>query len=211
MKTYISLFLISTFFTLQAQEIIVPLEDQLTYNESNAISAIYYKDTNNYLNKFTGDWVFNDGTHYLKISATKKIHISKGFSGFNDPNFEDELVITMIYKLNGVEIYNTYPNANTIFTRNPKINGNIIVNSNIIKLHYYEPTSSCRRQKSASLTLEFIPSGIITQTGSLPSGTLKWTRESRLSYTSPQEECPDGSLIDSSNFKIPNELILVRQ
>lgn len=207
MKTYISLFLVFFFLTIQAQEVIVPLEEQFSY-ENNTDTPVYFKDVNNTLNKFTGNWIFDDGTHYLKISITKKTHIAKGWPPhYNDPNFEDYLSITIIYKLNGIEIYNTTPIPPT----DGLINGNIINSSNEIELHYYEPTQSCERLKTAKLKLEFVSDGILVQNGSLPSGTLNWTRINQLSYKSPLKECPNGSLIDSSEFSIPANLTLERE
>ncbi|MDH7913091.1 DUF6705 family protein [Winogradskyella sp. SYSU M77433] len=207
MRTYLSVFLIFSFFTIKAQETIVPLEEELTY-EGESGTPIYFKDVNNILDKYTGNWVFDDGTYYLKISITKKMHKAKGWSPhYNDPNFEDYLSVVIIYKVNGVEIYNT----STTPPVDSLIYGNIINSSNEIELFYNEPTDSCQRQKNADLLLEFIPDGMIGSNGSLPSGTLKWTRKNRLSYISPHKECPDGSLVDSSEFKIPADLILERE
>ncbi|MEZ4838343.1 DUF6705 family protein [Flavobacterium sp.] len=206
MKTSITILLIFTFITFRAQEIIVPLENQFTYNELNTSSPIYYKDVNNTLTKFLGNWIYNDGINYLKISITKKLHQQKGFPGFNDRNFEDYLSITMIYKINNTEIYNTTPVPPT----DGLIYGNIIKSSNKVELNYNEPTSSCRRQKDADLILEFIPDGGLSFLDN-PTGTLKWKRKNRLNQIAPQTTCPDGTLVDSSSFIIPNELILDRE
>ncbi len=207
MKTYISIFLIFSFLTIKAQEIIVPLEDELTY-EDNTETPIYFKDVNNTLNKFTGNWVFDDGTHYLKIFIVKNSHEALGWPPhYNDPNFNDNLSITLIYKLNGVEIYNT----ESASSQDAHITGSIINNSNEIEFYYREPTTSCERHKKADLSLEFISDGTLGQNGSLPSGTLEWKRVNGLSRVSPLKECPDGNTIDTSEFVIPAELTLERE
>ena len=207
MKSLISIFLTFSFFTLQAQETIVSIENQYTYDEENTSEPIYFKDVNNKLNKFTGNWIFDDGTHYLKLIITKEIHQSKGYLRYNDPNFEDFLLVKLIYKLNDVEIYNT----TSVLSRYSLIYGNLIENNSKIELIYREPTNSCERHKKADLTLEFISDGILGQNGSLPSGTLNWKRVNSLSRVSPFKECPDGTIIDTSEFAIPAELTLERE
>ncbi|WP_298903838.1 DUF6705 family protein [uncultured Psychroserpens sp.] len=185
-----------------SQETIVPLENLLGY-ESEQNEVVYFKDVNNLLNKYTGNWIYDDGTHYLKITVTKKEHLPQDFFGkLLNPNYEDNLSIKMIYKLNGVEQYNTTSFGATTAL----INGNVIESTNKISLEYYEPTSSCRRQKHANLTLEFNPSNTLGG-----NGTLGWTRTSRISYVSPNTECPDGTLVDSSDFIIPANLVLSRE
>lgn len=209
MKTYLTLLLAFFIASLSAQEIIVPLENQLSHN-STGNTPVYFKDVNNLLNKYVGTWIFNDGIHDLKIKITKNLHQDMSFGGkILNPNFEDDLSVTMIYKLNGVEIYNTTP----VPPPSALINGNIIKSVNEVSLTYYEPTTSCWRYKRADLVLKFIPSassGIGTPP-LLPAGTLGWKRKSVLSSAHPDSKCFDGALVDATDFKIPANLILERE
>lgn len=207
MKTYITTFLLFISLATHAQETIINLENQFNYNTD--MEPIYFKDVNNTLNKFVGNWIFDDGSQYLKIIITKKYHVALALPFYDDPNFKDHLAMTIIYKINGVEIYNTTtlpPPDQFIIT------GNLIINNNKVQLFYDEPTSSCYRQKSADLNLEFISDGTLTETGSLPSGTLQWNRVNTLNEgLTPLHTCPDGTLVDSSEYLIPANLTLERE
>lgn len=176
---------------ISAQETIIPLENQhTTAPPPNQI--VYYKDVNNVLNKYVGTWKYENGTHSLTIQITKEEHASKGFGSYNDPNFEDNIVIKVFYKLNGVTKYTYQMGA---------MWGNNILTSNKIDIIYEEPTTTiCPRKKQADLLLEFIPNGLSSQ--------LKWERKNRL----PREgKCDENTEYDSADFLIPENLTLTKQ
>lgn len=76
---------------------IVDLQDRT----GDSVDNTYYKDTNNLLNNFEGSWIWDDGTHYLKLVLQKKEMVDAG-------NYiEDLLVGEFQYKENGVELMNT--------------------------------------------------------------------------------------------------------
>jgi hypothetical protein len=191
---------------MYSQETILPLETKLISALEQSSNVRYFKDVNGVLGKYTGAWEVNSGIHYLKLVITKLNHEAIGHpSAYNNPDFEDDLLVKMVYKQSGVLIYDTVLNT----SEDALIGGNNIVSENKILLVYNEPTNSCRRLKQASLELEFIPTGTSGLGG--VTGDLSWNRINSLSYESPNANCIDGSNIDTSSFKIPANLILQKQ
>lgn len=184
-------------FGLQGQtEQIVALEDQ--YSNTTIIQPgvpIYYKDVNNLLDKYVGTWIYNDGINYLEITITKLEHETQGWPGkINDPDFEDLVVLRMIFKINGLVKYNT-------MSQGPTITGNFIKSNNIIELFYYEPSlTNCPKTRNADLVLEYLSGN---------PAKLKWERKNTSSGYSPLD-CPNGPNNDSP-FLIPENLTLTKQ
>ena len=204
MKSILSLIVLAISLNMNAQETIIPLNDR--WKMDNPLNNVYYKDTNNVFDKFTGNWIFDDGNNYLKITITKIEHELIGGGQFTLTKYEDLLKIHFIFKQNGIEKYNTYSSIN-----HPVL-GSTISSSIEIELFYDEPTLSCRRQKDANLKLKFISDGTLTETGSLPNGTLQWSRLNTFHEgLTPLHTCPDGTLVDSSEYLIPANLTLERE
>jgi len=157
------------------------------------------EDTNNNLDKFVGNWLYDDGTDYLAIEVVKYEHSPIGIDGFyNDNDFQDVLHINMEYHLNGVVKYNS---DNAV-----SISGNILDAFNIIELLYNEPSLiSCERRNNARLILEY--------RSNFPNGQpqLIWTRENGVRPGFSVIKCPDGSEPDASEFLIPENLVLTKQ
>jgi len=198
----ITICLLMSAYSVNAQnETIVPIENWYTVNLSDDI--YYFKDVNNYLDKFVGVWVYSNNNTYLKLEIIKETHqdMNGGFP-LNLDDFEDYIVISMQYKENGIEKYNSLPS--TINRDNPRMSGNYIDtnNANKINIIYAEPSLiSCERIMQADLFLEFI--------GGSPE-QLQWTRVDRLpDYESPNI-CPSG-VEDDTPFLIPANLILTKQ
>ena len=61
-KIFITILLIISGIKTYSQ-VEVPVEEQFDTEEVNP----YLKDINGVMNKFEGEWLFNDATHYLKI------------------------------------------------------------------------------------------------------------------------------------------------
>jgi len=204
MKT-IYLYILTIFIFLteycNAQEIIVPIEPLqasaqaiLAYPER---TVLYFKDTRDNLDKFEGNWLYDDGTHYLSIVIVKHEHISNGYEGYDDNDFEDRLLLEMEYRLNGIEQYS--------FSNTVGISGNRLESSNIVAMNYAEPSlTSCDRLKSADLTLQ--------HRVSFPNpDQLVWVRDNESLETFSVIKCPDGSDLDTSDFIIPANLTLTKQ
>jgi hypothetical protein len=186
------MFLLSFAFASAQQETIVALEQQHA-NIYPADQVIYYKDVHNTLDKYVGTWKYEDASHFLEIQVTKKEHMSKGIPGlYSNPNFDDHISISMVYKYNGTTKY-TYQNT--------LMRGNNIQSVNSVELIYNEPSlTSCYRNKQADLLLQYVSSGFNTQ--------LVWTRIKDL----PSDgKCPDGTESDNSDFLIPANLTLTKQ
>ncbi len=78
-----------------------PMEsDELIAN----IPGLYFKDTNNNLDKFEGTWVYEDTNSKLKV-VLKKVDDYE-YAGF----FSDVILGNYIYEENGVEVINTLTN-----------------------------------------------------------------------------------------------------
>lgn len=192
MKKIVLIIVIGLFEIVNAQTEI-PIQNQIS-NSEPLEKIVYFKDTNNILNKFTGAWEYSDATNYLKIIITKKIHEPKGKVGiYNDNDFEDLLEIQVLFKENGIVKYNTKGNG-----------GNFVINPNKLTFIYYKPSlTSCYRAKSANLQLE-----IINNNDPFTTDNLIWTRIN--SSLINRSECYDGSALDNTDFLIPSNLVLTK-
>jgi hypothetical protein len=103
MKTIFKILVILVLnITFVEAQTIVDLNDR----PLNRIAGTYYQDTQYKLNQFEGTWLYDDGTHYIKLVLVKKIQVPVG------NYFEDILIGEFQYKLNGTEIINTLSNLN---------------------------------------------------------------------------------------------------
>ena len=193
------------FLQANAQSI-VPIQD---YRNNPNLNNTYFKDVNNYLNKFAGTWVFNDGTKALKI---KFYRINKVPKFLSTNSFMDEIHSYIEYKVleGGIWItkYNTFPPIGTPVDQPMmtiySIYGSIYFDINTLYTNYHEPSPSCKRWFQASLELKFINNGLSQQ--------LEWKRTLSEPNTFLSEEpCPNGQMIDMNEFIIPAELLLTKQ
>ncbi len=78
-----------------------------TFYEPNRPNHVYFKDVNQLLNQYLGTWIFNDGTHYFKITFFKQENKRMTpIANTKITYFTDRIYGYYQYKLNGVEIYN---------------------------------------------------------------------------------------------------------
>lgn len=181
------------------------LEDFPQYHSTD---NIYFKDLNNSYNKFIGLWEFNDGTHHLKLRLYKVSYVNRGGGIIKLERYRDEIHSFIEYKVkeNGIwdTKYNTFPYPNaTSGGCNQCIYGVVDFNSNELYMEYNEPSPSCERFKSATLSLTYGLNGSIAQ--------LIWQRkmdsDNRFLMEIP---CPDGQMIDMSDFIIPANMVLTK-
>lgn len=204
MKTIIKLSIITAFFLLQGkvkaqiqpQEQVIPIESRFENNTPlNSDLPIYYKDENNIFHKFLGEWKYQNTNIELTVSILKNKHISMGMGNYESDNFEDELMVRLELKVDGVVKYNTSNNHEA------PIFGNFINTMNRVELSYNEPSlSACHRSRTANLVLEFL--------GDNPQ-QLSWQRINTSSGIQ-KLPCEDGSEPDDSPFLIPENLTLTK-
>lgn len=192
---------------LSAQLTVLPVESEITlsvlgvdndFDENN----IYFKDVNNILDKYVGEWEYVDGSHNLKI----KIELLENRLRGDFPNrppvettYDDHLVIRYQYKENGVEIYNNLQGGGDA------MNMNYVEGTNITSFNYREPTNLCHRIQSALLRITFVE-GNVTQG---ISDSLDWERF-HIAASLRNGICHDGTEADNSSFRIPEEMTLAR-
>jgi len=206
MKKYISIIFLLNFIVAASQETIVPLEEQ--YRSEGPYTNVYFKDVSGYLDPFVGTWEYSGATVYFKVNFYKLTHARGGF-GLYTTIFEDELRSFILYKVleNGTWVtkYNTFT---IIFigdeeANSSSIRGNLLgVTQNEINLRYTEPTTHCRRLKTAALELELFEENGIEK--------LKWGRRRPKNNRLGTGFCPDGSPLDESNFIIPKDMVLTK-
>ena len=205
---YIKLISIFTFLiftaTSYAQQNIVPLEQRYD-GTKHRLNDVYYKDVNNYLGKFLGTWLYDDGVNYLQITFIKKYLTESIIRN----RYSDELVCEYLFKINNVVIYDTYgANSNINDYLANLISGSKLAVSNfsynIMKnMSYSEPhTTNCRRSKGGLLQLEFV--------SGFPLPKLIWTRENKYFLTN-SHPCANGTLPDMTDFLIPENMVLEKQ
>ena len=95
----------------------------ITDKDGTRITGAYYKDINNYLDNFTGTWL------YTKGNTTFKIILKKQIKAYNTVYYEDYLIGEYRYVENGIEKINTIPSIDSIYVnqRSHSIKGNSIL------------------------------------------------------------------------------------
>jgi len=203
MKNILYIIAIIFCFSANAQETVtVDLRD--TPPEYTTGQVIYYKDMNNILGRYTGNWIYDDGIHYLKITISKNLHVPS----LRNLMYNDELSIKFRYIKDGVTIYDTYGLTPRYISGNGvahKIISDMVHFTDNLSLTYSEPPTngSCSRVRVANLTLEYL-----NALGS--PAQLKWTRKD---YTMERSDynCPDGTVMDTSENLIPENMILTKE
>lgn len=168
------------------------------------VGDLYFKDVNNYFTKFLGDWLYDDGTNYLKITFIKKERVRMGPTD----TYFDLLASEFLFKVNGVTIYDTY-GANSNIDDGFKANyitgtGVYDFAPNKAELSYTEPplNGGCAKYGFGTLNLEYVP--VFPD-----SAQLIWTRTNAPVFG--DAECFDGSPKDMSDLLIPANMVLIKQ
>ena len=194
--------LVLCFTYIKAQQVVPAEEKQsflLSYVETQYPDNIYFQDVNNVLDKYLGNWVYNDGTHYFEINVSLVENRQASFSGRTE--FNDLLVIQYRYLESGVEVYNTL-NDNERFA----MRMSYTYEDNRTNFHYEEPTNACVRAHNAYLRIDYLPED---SSNSIPE-TLNWQRLYFSSVSGVADRCPDGTTTDDSPLLIPETMTLSR-
>lgn len=185
MKNILYVLLLVSSYQLSAQEIIAK-EEFYNINERN---GKYFKDVNGVLDKFVGNWKYQDNpTNPSKILEVTFYKIENDETG---GYFEDYLVAHYKYYENGIEIYNTENITNGWYHiyggqfRDPQ-------NTNKYHLLYDEPTEASKALRY-NFNIEYLPNG-----GGTPQ--LQWDVEIVL-------EVAQGAQLP----RIPQHIILTKQ
>jgi hypothetical protein len=124
MKKYILLILLST-ISCKAQ---LQILDISNFGEEQSLTADlsgrYYKDLYNQLNVYEGTYLYSNGNTSLKIVLQKKT-----MSSVNNRYYEDLIIGEYQYIKDGVEIINTLPKLNQVYSNQSlhSISGNQIL------------------------------------------------------------------------------------
>ncbi len=111
---------------------IIDLDDKGLYRHYP--QGAYFKDINNFLDPFTGTFLYTNGNTSLKIVLLKRIN------EYSSLYSEDIIYGGYEYKVNNVTVINTLPEnfqANT-FSSKYYINGNLYITND-----YYPPCTTC--------------------------------------------------------------------
>lgn len=192
----------SVIFKTKAQDTVIPVENSENYSGTSD-QPYYFQDVNNVLNKFVGTWVFDDGTHFFSITFSKTLNYDYGEDWVTTYERVDILTSQFIYKLNGVEIYNTFTPNLPVYQGSPMmISGSNVLSNNLknIILAYDEPSTKTRRSRSATLDLLYDNSVFGIQ-------KLIWERGSERRQTL----FSNAVAVDRTEFKIPSSMVLVKQ
>lgn len=182
MKTIFKLMALIICFNAYGQETIIDIEDRKTHLEIEG-ETYYWKDNNDVLNKFIGTWRYESGSTVFEITYNKAEHL------FNGVDYNDALISSFIYSVNGNIIFDTTTGS----IGNDYLNGGYFTdvnNLNKIRIVYDEPNQS-----------NFAQVGTLIMEYNNNSGqeTLNWS----VSYI-PVDE-------NATPFQIPLNMTLVKQ
>lgn len=108
MKTILGFkFLIIFSIMVNAQSPIVPLLDFA--NPDRWADGVYHKDVNNDMDKFVGEWLWQDDNSSFTLKFGKEVMVERFLPASNIIIFQDLLYGEYRYIENGVEMINTLP------------------------------------------------------------------------------------------------------
>ncbi|WP_298511077.1 DUF6705 family protein [uncultured Kordia sp.] len=184
MKKYLLILTLLGLTSCGTAQTIVPIENEKGFQEEDGVTY-YYKDVNGALAKFTGTWKYETSTETFQI--TFYLIADKNRGSYS----EDRLESKFKYIKNGVEIYNTYQEINSLtffggFFSEPN-------DTNKIKMSYHEP-GVAYKSRYKRLKLEYVP---VTSIGQMP--TIIWQRDVWQGSPTPPP------------YQIPKNMTLVKQ
>jgi hypothetical protein len=157
--------------------------------------GMYFKDTNNNLNKFEGIWEYSDANRRLRIVLEK-------IEDYEDAGyFSDVIVGNIIYEENGVEIINTLTNPSTSQGSDDIYHLNMfsIKNPTRIGGWFEDPINSKWTTYRILLT-----HSVEMSMGGIAQEKLEWRIQPIEFYN------PDNDVDASQELRVPRELILTK-
>ncbi|KAB8155108.1 hypothetical protein EZY14_004280 [Kordia sp. TARA_039_SRF] len=184
MKKYLLIFALLGLASCSTAQTIIPIEQKKGFQEQEGVTY-YYKDVNGALAKFTGTWKYETSTESFEITFYLKNNKNSGSYLY------DQLMSRFKYIKNGVEIYNTYQEVNSLtFFGGFFIEPNDL---NKINMSYHEP-GVAYKSRYKRLKLEYIPA---TSIGQMP--TIIWQRDVWQGSPTPPP------------YQVPKNMTLVKQ
>lgn len=216
MKKILLLFILLS-ISCKSQTLIYPISS-INYG---SIENAYYKDTSNFLNQYTGTWLYVNGNTSLKIILQKKqmCHMTSGPKEY----YTDYIIGEYQYIYNGTEVINTLNNLqvnhNNVFNYN--INGNIIINNNIFPIctectntemrltcDFSEPSRNNVVGLSAQMVFRMFLDADINNSNAISHKLKVWFYSTSASYGFLN----DGTPTNIDDYSIPfGEYILTKQ
>jgi hypothetical protein len=103
MKNLVNILMILFCTLCIAQSPILPL-----YDSSKTVAGAYYKDLQNDMNRFVGEWKYEQGNNLLIVKIQKK---ETQFINYGNISFYGDFIVAEYrYVENGIEKINTLPN-----------------------------------------------------------------------------------------------------
>lgn len=147
MKNILTMIIVFISFNANSQYI-VPVEQIYNYDHTN-ISNHYFKDINNVLDKFVGNWKYQTTNDLIEITIYKDVDINCGGS-----YRKDDLHIELRYTQNGNIIYDTFaPEPSYLISG---LRFQLPTNTNKYHFMYQEPGQDKRGMRQY-LDIEYIP------------------------------------------------------
>ncbi|MCX8526490.1 hypothetical protein OF897_21485 [Chryseobacterium formosus] len=184
MKNYITIILFSFMFSCNAQSIIYDIEsDNIPYNIPN---GAYIKDINNVLNKFQGNWMYQDNLKNFTVNLSKEKTDLQEY-------YKDLLKGKYKYTNNGIVIVDTnnFPITKSKLTGARLWEGN----PNKVTLFFYDPE---RPKMSCEVTLTYSNTNGIEK--------LHWDLKLRGLPSSR-----DPNMNQATDFRVPTNVELIKQ
>lgn len=182
MKKIIYMLTVLLGVTVNAQEIIVPIENLPSTDIYT--DKYYFKDVNNVLDKFLGTWKYETATESLEVTFVKITHET-----YNS-DYVDMISGQYIYIKNGVTIINTFPLDYEEYGYFAF--GEYLKTLNEIDLFYSEPNDE--RHWRARLILGY---------NSTSPATLNWHIETQSRKT--------VNFLKVYPYLVPEDLVLIKQ
>lgn len=218
--------IVSCIFNMGQAQVIVDMHELLPYDLSRDSSqeSEYYKDLNGDLDKFVGDWRFEENGHLVELVVVKYTRKNTDiFRPFRPATyFSDGLGLRFRYSLNGVVLVDGLTGRQNDdadiyvghFSSELSLPGSASpidpLNSKLLAIYTEpQPNGLCRSTAAAGLELGYqtitnLVNGVQT------TGRLHWLRFAAPEYATP------GSLLlgeycDESPYLLPTSMVFIKQ
>lgn len=215
MKKYITVFSIIWISVMNSQNVRdIKSLPKLSVPHLDAATGDYYKDISNEMNKFTGNWLYVQGSERVELSITKLVQ--QRFLGIPNIVYVDKLSIEFKYFRNGILVKESLPGFWSDLDQiqiidlisNPIIGPNNLYDDgfSIATGGYGEPfNSNCSKPRYPSTLWLSYKTQNNTVNGVTTIGKLYWERRTRfINRDVTVTPCAD-------NFVLPENMVFIKQ